>query len=70
VAIAVIYDRLQGRVRPNARMREEKPSGVVTSLRKWGESLLTPTQVLPSDGGLRGSFNTVAKYAIDSELLS
>ena len=50
VAIDVIQDRLQRLVIPNERMRVEKTIRVVTSLRKGGDLLLTPTKVMPSDG--------------------
>jgi hypothetical protein len=70
VAIDVIQDRLQGLVIPNERMRVEKTIGVVTSLRKRGDLLLTPTKSMPLEGVSRCSLNSVAKYVIDSESLS
>ena len=69
VAIDVIHDRLQGLGIPHERMRVEQTIWVVTSLRKRGDLLLTPTTVMPSAGVSGGSFNSVAKYVIDSESL-
>jgi hypothetical protein len=70
VAIDVIQNRLQGLVIPNERMGVENRILGVTSFRKRGDLLLTPTKVIPSDAVSRWSLNSVAKYVIDSESLS